>query len=73
MNEYTKIHSPAEIYEKFCNGDSLSDSDLEIGIYHFKNTGELLSASGPVFKLAANEAWRVALRLEDFYNERKAP
>lgn len=59
------------IYNKFTSGDSLTDTDLEIGIEHFNQMSEMLWKSGPVFRLAAQEAARVASRLQDFQNARR--
>ena len=58
------------IYNKFCNGDSLSDDELTIGINHFRPLGDMLFRSGPVFRLAAQEANRVASRFEDYKESR---
>lgn len=58
------------IYTKFQAGDSLTDQDIRIGIEHFNHMAELLWKSGPVFRLAAQEAGRVAARLQDFQNAR---
>lgn len=59
------------IYNKFNAGDSLTDSELEIGIEHFNGMSEMLWKSGPVFRLCAQEAGRVGQRLQDFQNARK--
>lgn len=61
---------PATIYEKFCNGDAISDAELEIGIDHFSHMAELLMKSGPVFKLPAKEAMMVADRLQQYRDAR---
>lgn len=58
------------VYTKFCNGDSLTDNELDVGINHFKPLADMLFRSGPVFRLAAQEANRVAMRLEDYKRER---
>lgn len=58
------------VYTKFCNGDPLSDNELDVGIYHFKPMADMLFRSGPVFRLAAQEANRVAMRLEEFKQSR---
>lgn len=58
------------IYTKFCNGDSLTDTDLDIGIKHFDELATLLMKSGPVFRLAASEALRVMMRFEEFRTAR---
>jgi hypothetical protein len=59
-----------DIYDKVCSGDPISDNDIRIGIAHYKQLGGLLSVSGPVFKLAANEANRIRYSLEGFQQAR---
>lgn len=59
------------VYNKFCTGDSLTDDDLDVGINHFRPLSDMLFRSGPVFRLAAQEAGRVASRLEDYKQSRK--
>lgn len=59
------------IYEKFTNGDPLTDRELSEGIKHFTKTEQLLTEAGPVFKLAASEARRVVNGLESFQFHRK--
>lgn len=58
------------VYDKFRDGDSLTDKELDIGIGHFRPMGEMLLRSGPAFRLAAQEALRVADRMEDYKTER---
>ena len=60
-----------EIYEKFRNGDPITDDELLIGFRHFSKAAELLSPLGPRFDLAANELRRVATGLEDFIFARR--
>lgn len=60
------------IYTKFQAGDSLTDEDLRIGIEHFNQMAEMLWKSGPVFRLAAQEAIRVADRLKGFQDARRS-
>lgn len=62
--------NPRHIYEVVCNGDSVTDEQIKIGIDHYNKLSDLLSVSGPVFKLAANEAQRVAYSLQGFKNAR---
>lgn len=64
-------HIHTDIYNKFINGDALSDAELNVGINHFTKLADALVTCGPVFKLAANEAIRVSQRLLDFRNARQ--
>lgn len=64
-------NSPELVYERFQKGDPLSDLDLNVGIAHFKVMADLLYSSGPVFRLAAIEAGRVARRFEEYRAARK--
>lgn len=61
------------IYTKFIKGNPLTDNELDIGINHFNSMGELLCRSGDVFRLAAQEANRVADRLGYYKRERSCP
>lgn len=62
--------TPRTIYEKVCNGDNITDDELDVGIRHFRDLTQLLIVSGPVFKLATNEAARVYQSLEGFKKAR---
>jgi hypothetical protein len=53
-------------YEKFINGDSISDRELLNAVPFFKQLADNLTYMGPVFHLAANEAHRVYAKLFDF-------
>ena len=55
-----------KIYNKLYQGDALTDEELQAGIEHFKQVSDLLMVSGPVFRLAADEANRIYCRLRDF-------
>lgn len=59
------------IYDKFRNGDPLTDKELEVGIEHFDQMAKLLNQSGPVFKLAAQESHRVMDGLASYQRARK--
>jgi hypothetical protein len=59
------------IYEKYVNGEPLTDKELEIGAAFFRDLAHMNSQAGPVFKLAASEANRVATALEGFIDARK--
>lgn len=60
-----------DIYEKFCNGDPLTDEELNIGYSHFRRAADLLIPLGPKFALAANEVIRVADGLDGYRTARK--
>lgn len=59
-----------DIYDKYVNGDKLSDAELLLGFNHFTDLGKKLALSGPVFLLAAREANRISSSLEDIINAR---
>lgn len=59
------------IYEKFQNGDSMTDAELRKGISHFKRMALDLGQCGPNFRFAWMEANRVYTRLEEFQTERR--
>ena len=65
------MYRARQVYEKYRNGDTLTDADLEFGINHFKALAHLAEESGPVFRLAANEARSTYLQLESFQTARK--
>jgi hypothetical protein len=56
---------------RFNRGDVLTDKDLKELHDHFKELSDLLRISGPVFQLAANEAFRVADRTSMIIQARK--
>lgn len=58
------------VYAKFCKGDPLTNNELDVGIEHFRPLSDMLFRSGPVFRLAAQEANRVATGLEDYKSAR---
>jgi hypothetical protein len=60
-----------QIYEKFINGDPLTNDDLAIGISGFDTLAAIARQAGPAFSLAAREATRVVIALEDFEAARK--
>lgn len=57
---------PARIYDKYRNGDPLSDTELDVGIEHFRKMSQLLAATGPAFLLATGECYRVLNTLEGY-------
>lgn len=58
------------VYEKYQRGDPLNDNELAGAAAHFYQLSEMLYKSGPVFRLAANEANRVYLALNGFMQAR---
>lgn len=60
-----------EIYEKYNNGDSLTDFEVKAGVIFFSDLERSLTSLGPVFKLAAKEARRVAYSFEGFQKSRE--
>lgn len=62
--------SVKHIYERFTDGNVLTDNDLFVGHHHFSELALSLYASGPVFRLAAVEARRVADALDGFQQAR---
>lgn len=63
-------HKMTEIYEKFVNGDSLTDEELKVGSIFFHDMWVQLKQAGPVFKLAANEAGSVYFQFDSFIRAR---
>lgn len=64
--------TPAKIYDAVINGTvSLTDGELEAGIKHFGDMAALLQKSGPVFKLASVEAFRITDTLRGFQINRR--
>lgn len=59
-----------QVYEKYCNGDKISDAELEEALEFFGRLERDLRALGPVFHLAANEALRVKQGLQGFSDAR---
>lgn len=60
-----------QIYNKYLNGDSLTDDELVVGIKHFTELEALCRRAGPVFRLPAYEAYRVHAALSAFQRARK--
>ena len=64
--------SPEEVYNKFRNGDALSDAEISFGIAAFMNAADSLRGLGPVFRLAQQEAHRVYMTLSSYQQAREA-
>jgi hypothetical protein len=58
------------IYEKYCNGDSLTDEEVIAGEKHFLQLASLLYYSGTAFVIAAKEVNRTYIGLKDFREAR---
>lgn len=60
----------ANLYQKYMNGDHITTPGLLAMYDHFMQLGQLAGESGPVFKLAALEAHKVAENVRGFLNSR---
>lgn len=58
------------VYEKYTNGDSISDEELKEGLAFFKKLSDDLMTLGPVFKLAAVEANLVYMAFNSYQRAR---
>jgi len=63
--------NPATIYEKFLNGETISDEEIVFGIEHFRKLAEMLRQSGREFSIPAAECLRVVHFLENCEGFRK--
>lgn len=61
----------ARIYRKYVAGDKLTDAEVIYGRQLFKRAADALFGTGPVFSLAAKEANRLYLALDDIAEARK--
>jgi hypothetical protein len=62
--------NPKRIYEKYSNGDSLTDEEVEFGVKFYKDLADKLISCGPVFWMSFKEANQVYMCLEDFQRAR---
>lgn len=62
---------PSKIYEKYCDGDHLTNFKVLDGLKFFTDLATNLSLCGPVFRLAFLEANRIADRLNDIAKNRE--
>lgn len=60
-----------QLYRKILSGDSLTDTEVEVGATHFAALFEMLHATGPEWRLAADAAWKHKLRLDDMRRARQ--
>lgn len=63
----------ARIHRKYVAGDKLTDAEVLFGRKLFKRAADALFGTGPVFSLAAKEANRLYLALDDIAEARKLP
>jgi hypothetical protein len=54
------------LYQKFCDGSSLSDSEVIDGEHYFGHLADQLQSLGPRFFFAGNELRRCAREFESF-------
>lgn len=66
-----ELRKVRELYRRFRSGDSLSDTDLVIGVKYFKDLADIANYGGSVFHLAFCEANRVYMRMNDYLTERQ--
>jgi len=59
-----------DLYDAYCNGDSLQDTDVIEGEKHFRRLSALFFESGPAFKIAAKESYHVYLGYRGFREAR---
>lgn len=59
------------IYDKYIQGDPITDKELTDGVEFFKRLTDDLDMLGPVFKLAANESRRIYHAFTDFKRNRE--
>lgn len=55
-----------KIYDKYINGDSLTDGEVLEGMHSFKRAANALVGLGGAFKLACDECNRVYVNLHSF-------
>lgn len=61
---------PKDLYNKYVQGDKITDNQLKEGVPFWKDLADKLHKAGPVFKLCANEAGRVYRGLNEFADAR---
>lgn len=64
------MHLQRTIYEKYLNGDPLSDYELTAARDFHKKLTDDLGKLGPAFALSAKESNRIYLAMQDFINAR---
>lgn len=64
-------HLQRSIYNKFIDGDPLSNYEIDAGAEFHKNLANELAKLGPVFYTAFRESNRVAMAMIEFQNARK--
>lgn len=61
------------IYERYCNGDPLSDKEVLEGELFYRKLSEDLYDAGIAFHITAKEANRIYLGLRDYRISRGLP
>lgn len=59
------------IYQKYCDGNYLTDEEVLSGIEDFRDGYESLCKLGTEFRITAKECLRIMQRLEEFAHHRK--
>lgn len=59
------------VYEKYDSCKALTDEEVNFGAKYFRKLSDTLQELGPVFRLAAGEANRVAMGFERFKEARQ--
>lgn len=59
------------IYDKYINGDSISNDELEFGIRHFQTLANYLHSLGERFHLVWKDTYTVLNGLIDYQTARK--
>jgi hypothetical protein len=57
-------------YQKYLNGDNITDDELLTGYSAFRDAADALIKLGPAFTLACDEAYRVVNKFRDYINAR---
>lgn len=64
-------HMQQDIYNKFINGDSLHDHEIDAAVEFHKNLSNSLGKIGPTFELAWKESNRMYMAMKAFQEARK--
>ena len=65
------MRTPAQIYDAYRNGDSLTGEELVVGIAFYGELADKAMKAGDTFRLMAVEARRVHIQLENFQTARQ--
>lgn len=67
----SSVPDPKTIYEKYLNGDKLSNEEVIYGAEFYRVLADTLIKCGPVFRLACKEACSVYIGLDGYKSARK--